>query len=349
MAERSGGSGGSRATPHPHGAGALAGRFNALSPEIVLDAVQVPGFEPTGRFVILNSYENRVYQLELEQGDTRTFLVGKFYRPGRWSVAAINDEHDFLFDLHRDEIPVVLPIAFDDDETTLAELSGEAAGIHYALFPRVGGRAPEEFTPTQLQVLGRLLARIHNVGEAHDAPHRPVLDPDTYGLQNLAFLLDNAVIPEAARDGFAFTVEALVKRIAPLFEQVPMHRIHGDCHRGNLIDTRDGLVFLDFDDMLIGPAVQDVWMLVPSFDAAGARDRALLLEAYCEFRDFDPAWLQLIEPLRALRMIHYATWIARRFDDPIFRRTFTHFGTLRYWQSETLDLREQIARIDLAT
>lgn len=336
-------------SPHPHGAHPLAGRFNALAPEVVLDAVQLPGWTPTGRSIILNSFENRVYSLELARGDDTRMVVGKFYRPGRWSADAINDEHDFLFDLDEAEIPVVLPIAFDADETTLSELSGEAEGIYYTLFPRVGGRAPEEFTPTDLAVLGRLLARIHNVGELHVAEHRPTLDPETYGLRNLAFLMDNKVIPEAARDGFAFSVEALVKRISPMFDHVPMHRIHGDCHRGNLLRARDGLVFLDFDDMLEGPAVQDVWMLVPSFDAEGARDRQILLDAYCEFRDFDPDWLRLVEPLRALRMIHYATWIARRFDDPIFRRTFGHFGTIRYWQTETLDLREQIARIDHAT
>lgn len=336
---------------HPHGASALAGRFNALSPEVVLDAVQLDGFAPTGRSIILNSYENRVYQLELEAigRDASMMVVGKFYRPGRWSLDAINDEHDFLFDLDKAEIPVVLPLAFDDDETTVAELSGEAAGIHYSLFPRVGGRAPEEFTQTELEVLGRQLARIHDVGEMHVAEHRPTLDPATYGTANLQFLLDHDVLPEAARDGYAFTVEALVERVTPMFRDIPLHRIHGDCHRANLIRTPNHLVFLDFDDMLEGPAVQDVWMLVPSYDADGSKDRARLLDAYREFRDFDPAWLRLVEPLRALRMIHYATWIARRFDDPTFRRTFSHFGTVRYWQGETLDLREQLARIDHAT
>lgn len=333
---------------HPHGADALAGRFNALSPEVVLDAVRLPGWAPTGRSIILNSYENRVYQLELARGDATRMVVGKFYRPGRWSLDAINDEHDFLFDLDTKEIPVVLPIAFDADETTVSELTGDAAGIRYSLFPRVGGRAPEEFTDTELEVVGRLLARIHDVGELHVADHRPVLDPESYGSANLEFLLDHDVLPEAARDGYAFTVEALIERITPLFDDVPTHRIHGDCHPGNLIRGRDGLVFLDFDDMLEGPAVQDVWMLVPSYDANGVRDRARLLDAYREFRDFDPAWLRLVEPLRALRMIHYATWIARRYDDPIFRRTFSHFGTVQYWQGETLDLREQIARIDHA-
>lgn len=148
------------------------------------------------------------------------------------------------------------------------------------------------------------------------------------------------------RDNYAFTVQALLERIEPFFTQAEVHRIHGDCHLGNLIWTSDGPTFLDFDDTLVGPAVQDVWMLVPSFDAEGGRQRRLLAEAYREFRPFDDSWLCLIEPLRALRFVHYSAWIARRFGDPIFQRTFPHFGTVQYWEREVMDLREQIARVD---
>lgn len=329
-------------TDQPFGEHPLAGRFNHLTPDHVFDAVEVGGERCTGRFIVLNSYENRVYQLELDDG---RMVVGKFYRPGRWSREALLDEHRFLFELEEAEVPVAVPMRLAGDET-VGDLGGEVAGIHYALFRRVGGRAPDELDDEQLGVLGRLLARIHNVGAGGTAPHRSRLTPDSYGLANLRFLLDNDVIPSEARDNYARTVEHLVQRIEPLFAGVPMHRIHGDCHPGNLLWTPQGPIFLDFDDMLTGPAVQDVWMLVPSYDAEGRRQREVLLEAYRSFRDFDPAWLRLVEPLRALRFVHYATWIARRWDDPVFKRTFAHFGTVVYWQREIQDLREQLARID---
>jgi Ser/Thr protein kinase RdoA (MazF antagonist) len=318
----------------------LAGRYNRLTPEQVLDAVEAESRRCTGRFIILNSYENRVYQLELEDG---SWVVGKFYRPGRWSTETLLDEHRFIAELAAEEIPVAVPIELAPGRTL-----GEVEGIKYALFPRVGGRSPEELNDEQVTRVGRLIARIHNVGARADAPHRLRLTPATYGTDNLEYLLANDAIPKEAREVYAATVEQLLARIEPLFLDVPVHRVHGDCHMGNLIDTRDGYTFLDLDDMVVGPAVQDVWMLVPSFDEHGARQRDLLIEAYVEFRDFDPAWLRLVEPLRALRFIHYSTWIARRWDDPIFKRTFGYFGTVQYWQREIQDLREQIARLDTA-
>ena len=317
----------------------LAEQFRRLTPDDVFDAVEVGGRRCTGRFIILNSYENRVYQLELDDG---TMVVGKFYRPGRWSRETIEDEHRFLRELADEELPVVAPLHLDTG-TSL----GEVQGILYALFPRVGGRAPEEFTDEQLGVLGRLVARMHNVGASASAPHRPELSPETYGRQNLALLLEHGWVHEQARAAYEASVQALLQRIEPLFMNVPVQRIHGDCHLGNLLWTAQGPMFLDFDDMRRGPAVQDVWMLVPSADAEGARQREVFLEAYRDFRDFDPTWLRLVEPLRALRFIHYATWIASRWQDPAFQRTFSHFGTQQYWEREIQDLREQIARIDL--
>ena len=190
-----------------------------------------------------------------------------------------------------------------------------------------------------------MIARLHNVGASRDTAHRMSLTPQTYGLDNLHYLLDNAVIPDEARHIFRQSVENLVELIVPMFQDVPVHRIHGDCHLANLIWTNSGPVFLDFDDMVVGPAVQDIWMLVPSYDDHGQRQRDVLLESYVHFRDFSPTWLRLVEPLRALRFIHYATWVARRWEDPIFQKTFSHFGTLQYWQKEIQDLREQIGRI----
>ncbi len=315
----------------------LAGRFNHLIPEQVIDAVEAGGRRCTGRFIILNSYENRVYQMELEDEE---WVVGKFYRPGRWSRETILEEHAFLAELEEVEIPVACPIPLGDGETI-----GEVQGIQFSIFPRIGGRAPEELDDEQAAMLGRLIARIHNIGANRDAPHRLRLTPETYGTKNLAYLLENDVIPAEAIENYAATAKQLIELIEPLFQRVPTLRIHGDCHLANLIWAPGGPTFLDFDDMVVGPAVQDIWMLVPSFDEYGQRQREILLEAYTQFRDFDPAWLRLVEPLRALRYIHYSTWVARRWDDPIFKKTFEYFGTLQYWQKEIQDLREQLARM----
>ncbi|MCK6574165.1 serine/threonine protein kinase [Myxococcota bacterium] len=336
------------------GAHPRAADFHALSPERILDAVEFGGRRCTGRFLTLNSYENRVYQLELEpdadaDGDANRgpMVVGKFYRPGRWSPAGIRAEHAFLAELAAADVPVVTPLVLNP---VTGDTLGEAFGILYALFPRVGGRAPEEPTDDELRVLGRTLARLHQIGADAPAPDRPRLTPETYGRDNLRFLLEHDVLPPEVREHYRTTVSALLERMAPLFTDVPMHRIHGDCHRGNLLMTPRGPMLLDFDDFVTGPAVQDVWMLVPSADAEGDRQRRVLVEAYDTLRAFDPSWLRLVEPLRALRFIHYATWIARRVHagDPVFARTFPHFGTLQYWQREVQDLREQIARLDAA-
>ena len=316
----------------------LSLKFNQLTPEHVLDAVEAGDRKATGRFIILNSFENRVYQLELEGGQ---MVVGKFYRPGRWSKEAIEAEHAFLYQLQEEEIPVSVPIEIESGHNL-----GEVEGIYYALFERVGGRAPEEPSDEQFRILGRLLARIHNVAARGQAEVRGQLTPQTYGLDNLQFLLDNDILPPEARDGYKASVEALVQRIQPLFMDIPTHRIHGDCHLNNLLWSPAGPTFLDFDDFLEGPAVQDIWLLAGSSDAEGKRQRNLLIEAYASMRDFDPSWLRLVEPLRALRYVRYATWIARRWGDPTFQRTFSHFGDLRYWQQEMQDIREQIARID---
>lgn len=317
----------------------LAKEFHKLTPEGVLDAVEAAtGTRLSGRFIILNSYENRVWQLEREDG---TWLVGKFYRPGRWSKETILAEHELLAELAEAEIPVAGPTQILGGGTV-----AEVQGIFFSLFPRIGGRSPQELDNEQLRILGRLLGRIHNVGAGHGTPHRMTLSTKTYGEDNLRRLTEIGALPPEAKDIYVETVTMLLARIEPLFLSVPMHRIHGDCHLGNVLWATASPTFLDFDDMLIGPAVQDVWLLVPSADAQGRADRDKLLEAYTEMRDFDPTWLRLVEPLRALRYIHYSTWIARRWEDPIFRRTFSHFGTLQYWQNEIQDLREQIARID---
>jgi Ser/Thr protein kinase RdoA (MazF antagonist) len=316
----------------------LAIAFHRLTPDEVLGAAESAGGRCTGRALALNSYENRVYQFEMEDD---SFVVGKFYRPGRWSREAIADEHRFLAELTEEGVPVAAPLPLAGGGTI-----GSVQGILYAIFPRLRGRTPQELDDPQVRTLGRLLARVHNVGARADATQRLRLNPSTYGRDNLAFLLEHGAIPDEARDVYRATVEMLLVRVFDRFAGIPSHRIHGDCHLGNIVLADKGPAFLDFDDMVVGPAAQDVWMLVPSYDEEGARQRGVLLDAYEELRGFDRAWLRLVEPLRALRFVHYSTWIARRFDDPIFRRTFPHFGTVQYWQREIQDLREQIARLD---
>ena len=316
----------------------LAKRFFRLTPEQVFDAVEAGQRRCTGRFLILNSYENRVYQLELTDG---SMVVGKFYRPGRWSEEAIAAEHEFLLELAAEEVPVACPIELQSKKTI-----GQVEGIYYALFERVGGRTPEEPNDDQLAMLGRYVARIHNVGARKSAPARLRLTPESYGSDNLDFLQQNDAIPIETREGYVSTVQILLDRIRPMFQHAPVHRIHGDCHLNNLLWSDKGPTFLDFDDFLEGQAVQDIWLLVPAYDAQGQQQRRLIVDAYSQLRDFDPAWLRLVEPLRALRFIRYSTWIARRWEDPAFKQTFSHFGTLQYWQREMTDLREQIGRID---
>ena len=311
--------------------------FYRLTPEWVLRAVEAGGYLPTGHCFALNSLENRVYDLRLEDG---SHVVAKFYRPERWSREAIEEEHRFLFELREAEIPVCAPLRFADAETV-----HEVEGIFYALWPRTGGRAPEELCDEELGVLGRLLARMHNVGSAAQAPHRRTLCGPSLGLDPLDALEEGGFLPSACAERYAGVVEEVVEIYDELAAGVPCHRIHGDCHMGNLLRGGEGWFFLDFDDFLTGPAVQDVWMLVPGRDFESKRQRDVLIDAYRQFRDFHPAWLHLVEPLRALRFVFYAAWIARRWEDPAFPRAFPHFGTERYWETETRDLELQLEQV----
>ncbi|MBU0553101.1 serine/threonine protein kinase [Myxococcota bacterium] len=317
--------------------------FHALSPQAVIDAVEVGGRRCTGRAHILNSYENRVYQLELESGE---WVVGKFYRPGRWPREAILEEHALLKALEEADLPVLAPLPLDEAGETLGVLTGEAAGIPFAIFPKGEGRIPQDdFTLPQLAALGRTLGEIHAIASELTFQHRPTLSPQTYGRDNLALLLEHRLIPEEARARYVDVVERILKEIEPRFEGVELTPVHADCHRANLLLGARGFTLLDFDDLRLAPAVQDLWLLVPGEDEDAARARNAMVLAYQQHHPFDPAWLQLIEPLRALRIIHYATWIARRFEDPTFKRTFDDFGTVRYWLQEAADLEAQLRRI----
>ena len=315
--------------------------FFRLTPDRVLQAVESGGFRPTGHCFALNALENRVYDVRLEDGE---HVVAKFYRPGRWSREAILDEHQLLAALRHAEIPVCSPFAFPDGETL-----HQTENIWYAIWPRTGGRSPDELRDDQVVVLGRLLARIHNVGESLAAPHRQRLTSASFPLASLGLLEERDFLPPSCARRFRSAVEEVVRIYDDRSEGVPLHPIHGDCHVGNLLEGDLGWFFLDFDDMVHGPAVHDVWMLLPGRDAEAARQRSLLIEGYREFRPFDERTLRLVEPLRAFRFVFYAGWIAKRWEDPCFPDAFPHFGTEDYWQTETRDLEEQVERILAAT
>jgi Ser/Thr protein kinase RdoA (MazF antagonist) len=311
--------------------------FFRLTPDRVLQAVEAGGFEPTGHCTPLTCLENRVYDLRLRD---ESHVVVKFYRPGRWSREAILDEHRFLRELGDAEIPVCAPLAFPGGESLR-----QVEGIHYAIWPRTGGRSPDEFSDQQVGILGRLLARIHNVGAAGSAEHRLRLDARSAALEPLRFLEQEGFLPPECRRRYRAAVEEVAALYDAWSAEVPVHRIHGDCHAGNLLCGDQGWFFLDFDDFVVGPAVQDVWMLLPGRDAEGARQRGLLIEAYRQFRPFDLCWLRLVEPLRAFRFVFYAAWIARRWRDSAFPAAFPHFGSASYWENETRDLEEHVDRL----
>jgi len=311
--------------------------FFRLSPERVLAAVEAGGFRASGFCFALNALENRVYDVGLEDG---SHVVAKFYRPGRWSREQILDEHRLLHGLQAAEIPVCVPLAFADGSTL-----HEIEDIHYAVWPRTGGRSPDELRDDEIRVLGRLLARIHDVGEAVGTPHRRRLDADSVAIEALELLEDGGFLPPHLRARYRDAVETVADLYDEWSEGVPLHPIHGDCHAGNLLRGDAGFFFLDFDDAVVGPAVQDVWMLLPGRDHEAARQRALLIDAYREFRPFDAGSLRLVEPLRAFRFVFYAGWIARRWEDPAFPDVFPHFGSPAYWEGETRDLEEQLDRI----
>jgi Ser/Thr protein kinase RdoA (MazF antagonist) len=312
--------------------------FLNLTPDWVLAAVERGGFEPTGHIMALHCLENRVYDLKLED---ESHIVVKFYRPGRWSRATVQEEHDLLFDLAEAEVPVCAPLRFEDGESI-----HEVEGILYAVWPRTGGRSQQELTDDEVERLGRLVARLHNVAALKPFQHRRVLNGTTYGREPLALLSQGGFLPPHIEGRYARVVERVADLYDELAKKVPTHRIHGDCHHGNLLSGRAGWFFLDFDDALTGPAVQDIWLLVPDQDEHGQQQRRLFIDAYQTFRKFDPAWLKLVEPLRALRYIHYAAWIARRWKDPAFPSAFPHFNTEEYWNRETRDLEEQLARAE---
>ncbi len=314
-------------------------QFFSLTPDRVLAAVEEGGSETTGLCYALNSLENRVYEVELED---RSRVVAKFYRPGRWSRETILDEHRALHALEDNEISVIAPSPFADGETlhTLAE------GIHFTLFPRRGGRAPDDLTLDDFEQLGRLTARIHNVTASLGLQARPGLSPATYGTQALATILEKASLSPGVRARYSDAVRRLVDVATPRFAEARQIPIHADFHRGNVLRTPQGWLVLDFDDMAHGPAVQDFWLILPGRPRDVPQEVEALVKGYEQFRELDRAELGLVEMLRALRYVRYAAWIAQRWEDPAFKRAFPDWGTDRYWEAQLADINEQLMLVD---
>lgn len=317
-------------SPHP---------FQSLTPGFIMDAVEKQGFFCDRRIFALNSYENRVYQVGIDEGLP---LIAKFYRPDRWSEQQILEEHSFCFELADHELPVVAPL-----KNSVGESLFKHQGFHFALYPRQGGHAPEFDNLDNLKILGRLLGRIHGIGAVKPFEYRPALDCRSFGYESVR-LIDESFIPNEYRPSYRAVTEQLLEAIDTIMGEagsISSIRTHGDCHAGNILWRDNAPHFVDFDDARMAPAVQDIWMMF-----SGERPRQLaqldsLMEGYREFCDFDTRELRYIEALRTLRMLHYSAWLARRWQDPIFPHTFFWFNTTRYWGEHILELREQLAAL----
>lgn len=308
-----------------------------LTPDCLLNAVDSLGIRCDGRLLQLNSFENRVYQIGIEDSSQR---VAKFYRPGRWSDAAILEEHAFTLELARREVPVIPPLSFN------GQTLHHWAGHRFALFARQGGRPPELDREETLEWLGRFLGRIHVVGASCKYKARPSLDIQSFGIDPRNFLVAGDWLPDELRPAWISVADQALDGVIHAYQcagDVQMLRLHGDCHPGNLLWTDDGPHFVDFDDSRSGPAIQDLWMLLSGDEVDVRGQLAALLRGYETFCEFDDRELHLVEALRTLRLIHYSAWIARRWNDPAFPAAFPWFGSVRYWQDRILELREQVA------
>jgi Ser/Thr protein kinase RdoA (MazF antagonist) len=314
--------------------------YAGLRPETVLDALDSVGLRGDGRQLALNSYENRVYQVWMEEGPP---VVAKFYRPARWSDLAILEEHAFTRELVERELPVVTAVAIGGN------VLHEFRDFRFSVFPKRGGRAPELEDPKTLEWMGRFLGRIHAVGALAPFHDRPALDIASFGEEPRDHLLGNGFLPPELREPWRGVVDLALDGIRRCYDRagaIRTLRLHGDCHAGNVLWTDDGPHFVDFDDSRMGPAVQDLWMLLSGDRAAMTEQLGDVLAGYEDFFEFDRRELNLVEALRTLRMIHYSGWIARRWDDPAFPAAFPWFGSPRYWQNQILELREQVGLLD---
>ena len=321
--------------------------FAALDPARVLDALDAVGVHGDGRLLALGSYENRVYRVQLDEPvQSHEAVVVKFYRPGRWSTAQIQEEHDFAWDLQTQEVPVVAPLKLQGQTLHQAE------GFHFSVSPVRGGRSPELDDFEVLEWIGRFLGRIHTVGAAHAFACRPTLDVHSFAMEPAQWLQTHQMIPLEVERAWHHAFEQALALVQAAFASSTAQpiRLHGDCHPGNILWTPTDLPgggphFVDLDDARLGPAVQDLWMLLSGDRRQRTVQLSALIDGYEQVRDFDRAELALIEPLRTLRLIHYSAWLARRWDDPIFPINFPWFGTPDYWRGQVQMLEEQIEQM----
>ena len=308
-----------------------------------MDAVESVGYQCDARILELNSYENRVYQIGIEDSEP---LVGKFYRPDRWSDEEIQEEHDFTLELVEEEISVVAPLPIEGDKTLCS-----FDQFRFSLYPRRGGRAPELDDLNCLEILGRFIGRIHSVGARKKFIHRRNISVEEYGIETRKFLLENNFLPADLLPAYESVSEGLLQDLQQAFSAFTYRsiRLHGDCHMGNVLWRMDTPHFVDFDDARSGPAIQDLWMMLSGEPAEQSIQMSTILEGYRDFSEFDYSELRLIEPLRTLRMMYHAGWIAKRWDDPAFPRAFPFFNTERYWSNHILELREQWSKLSEPT
>jgi len=314
----------------------LSHPYEKLTPDLILDAIASTGLIPDGHLLALNSYENRVFQVGM---DEQAPMVAKFYRPGRWSDEAILDEHSFAAELAALEIPVIAPWQSDDGATLFSH-----GGFRFALFLRRGGRAPEPGDLDQLEWIGRFIGRIHLAGQARPFRHRPSVDVASMGWSARAHVLQSPLLPAHEHAGYAEISERLLLEIEQrlaVAAATPI-RLHGDCHHGNILWTEQGPHFVDLDDCRNGPAVQDLWMLLHGDRTERTVQLSAMLEGYGLFHDFDHRELALIEPLRGLRLVHYSGWLAQRWEDPAFPAAFPWAASAHYWSQHVHDLRQQL-------
>ncbi|WCL49803.1 serine/threonine protein kinase [Leptospira sp. GIMC2001] len=305
--------------------------FYQLTPDQIFTSLEDAGYKTSGHCLALNSLENRVYRIGIEDGSA---VVAKFYRPGRWNLDQIREEHQFLFELIENEIPVIAPLQFPDGDTVRTTLGD----IHFSIWPLHNGRIVEEIKETDLPVLGRWLGRLHNIGSSKPSNSRTQLDVEAYGMPSLQLILNSDWMAASMAKRYELASKKIFQQFIEKSKNIKFQRIHGDCHKGNLLINEHGFSFLDFDDFMTGPTVQDLWMLLPFGDSKAENDRDLFLSGYREFREFNVSAFDLIEPLRGIRFIYYSAWIAKRWDDPSFPNAFPNFGTEEFWEKEVRDL-----------